>query len=410
MKPTVIHLIDSYHEGGSERQAVALARHQHASGMFQRVQVVALKNEGVLRQELEPFGLASDVEFPLTSFYNANFVKQLQRAARYFRRERASVVHTHDFYTNIFGMFASTLARVLARIASRRETGGIRTANQRRLERFAYSFAHHIVANAEAVRREVINEGTPATKVSTIYNGLDLTRVAVNHHDVNEQNENFDSPDTKHDERAATLARLGLNQSNLLVTIVANMRLSVKNHPMFLRMARRVACEIPEARFVLAGDGELMPELKQLATDYNLNDKAVFAGSCRDVAALLCASSVGVLSSRGEGFSNAILEYMAAQLPVVATDVGGVREAFTDGEAGYIVASEDDEAMAKRIITLLKDEHLRAQMGARGRAIVEANFSAEAQVARTAELYTRLLARRASTANESAIETRKATL
>jgi glycosyltransferase involved in cell wall biosynthesis len=97
------------------------------------------------------------------------------------------------------------------------------------------------------------------------------------------------------------------------------------------------------------------------------------------------------LSSRAEGFSNAILEYMAAARPVVATDVGGAGEAIVEGETGFLVPAGDDSAMAERIITLLREPERAQRMGRRGRQRVEHEFSCAAQLEKTLNLYERLL-------------------
>jgi glycosyltransferase involved in cell wall biosynthesis len=106
---------------------------------------------------------------------------------------------------------------------------------------------------------------------------------------------------------------------------------------------------------------------------------------------LLSISEVCVLSSKAEGFSNSILEYMAAARPVVVTDVGGAREVVVEGETGYLVQSGDDSTMATRLIDLLRDQGTARAMGTKGRRVVEEKFSCEAQLARTEELYDRLL-------------------
>jgi glycosyltransferase involved in cell wall biosynthesis len=100
---------------------------------------------------------------------------------------------------------------------------------------------------------------------------------------------------------------------------------------------------------------------------------------------------VCVLSSKAEGFSNSILEYMAAGRPVVATDVGGAREAVVEGETGYLVRPGDDEALAARIVSLLGEPERARAMGARGRQVIEEKFSGDAQLERTLELYESLL-------------------
>jgi len=173
--------------------------------------------------------------------------------------------------------------------------------------------------------------------------------------------------------------------------VVANLRHDVKDLPTFLRAARRVHDAIPNAAFLLAGEGELMPSLVALARDLGLEDCTYFLGRRESVADLLSISDVCVLSSKAEGFSNSILEYMAAGRPVVATDVGGAREAIVEGGTGHIVPAGDDQTMAERITALLTRAG-RSSMGDEGRKIVQERFSLAAQLARTEELYDRLLA------------------
>ena len=120
-----------------------------------------------------------------------------------------------------------------------------------------------------------------------------------------------------------------------------------------------------------------------------------FLGRCEQVADLLSVSDVCVLSSRAEGFSNAILEYMAAARPVVVTDVGGACEVVTDGETGYIVPAGNDAEMAERIIQLLRHPRRAQAMGERGRQIVVEKFSCAVQLERTLALYDSLLAQSA---------------
>jgi len=137
-----------------------------------------------------------------------------------------------------------------------------------------------------------------------------------------------------------------------------------------------------------------MPGLRKLAADLGLAESAFFIGRCNRIADLLAISDVCVLSSKGvEGFSNSILEYMAAGRPVVATDVGGAREAVADSETGFIVKPEDFETMGNRLIALLSEPERAWEMGAQGRKRVLEQFSCEAQLARVERLYEGLLGR-----------------
>lgn len=367
----VLQLIGSFHQGGSERQAVQLARLLREDGTF-NVSVATLDRSGVLHAEVEKMGFGEIPEFKLTSFYDANFVKQLMRAARYLRENKIEIIHTHDFYTNIFGMFAAQLASVPLAIASKRETGGMRSKWQKRIEKFAFRQANAIVANAEAVKKYLITEGVAGDKIKVIYNGLDLERLKP-----------------KQTDRRAICAELGLplDKNLKFITLVANLRHRVKNQPMFLRAAEKVLRKFPNAHFVLAGEGELRESLEKQAKELKIAENTYFIGRCAQVPELLSVSFTGVLTSFNEGFSNAILEYMAARLPVVATRVGGAGEAVAEGETGFLVESDDDAALANRLIELLSDEEKARKFGARGREVVEEKFSLRAQLENTLKLY-----------------------
>ena len=343
--------------------------------------VATLDRDGVLLEEMDRLGLTDIPEFRLNSFYDLNTARQVRRFAQYLKKHEIDVVHTHDFYTNVFGMAGAALARVPVRIASRRESA-VRPESQRLVERSAYRAAHAVVANCEEVRQQLIKEGVPAQKVRTIYNGLDFARVQ-----------------TAQSERTEILKSLNLPEHSRFVTIMANMRAHVrhpepaclKDHPTFLRAAARVKESVPEAAFILAGEGELKEATQELAKNLGIADRTFFIGRCQDVAAVLSISDVCVLSSSSEGFSNSILEYMAAGRPVVATDVGGAREAVVHGESGYLVAAGDHDQMAEHITTLLQQPERARAMGAMGQQIINEKFSSAKQLQNVESLYGELL-------------------
>lgn len=375
----VLQFIDSFVQGGTERQTVQLTRLLHESRRY-NVHLVCGNPNGPLREEAERLRIGEIPSFPLTSFYDRTFVVQLRRLSRYLREREIDIIHTHDFYSNVFGMAAASLARVPARVASKRETTGMRTAAQSLVQRGAFGLAHAVVVNSEAVRRQLVAEGIPGEKITTVYNALDgnIIRPA----DGSSREETLDS------------FALPASRSLRFITIVANLRHEVKDHRTFLRAARLVRQEVPDARFVIAGEGPLEQPMREVARELGLGPDVFFLGPCKRVAELLTVTDVCVLSSTAEGFSNSILEYMAAARPVVATDVGGAREVIVDGKTGYIVAAGDDHAMASSIIDLLHNPEKARAMGIRGQELVSQKFSCEARLERTEELYERLLARR----------------
>ena len=367
----VLQLIGSFHQGGSERQAVQLARLLRADGRV-NVRIATLENDGVLREEVEKLGLEEIPEFRLTSFYNVNFVKQLLKCANFLRASKIDVINTHDFYTNIFGMLAAQIVQVPLAVASKRETGGMRSRMQKRFEKFAFKQANAIVANSEAVKNYLVAEGVSKDKIKVVYNGLDLERLTPRLTD-----------------RRAICEEMGLpaDENIKFITMVANLRHEVKNQPMFLRAAAKVAPKFPNAHFVLAGEGARRAGLEKLAKDLNIAQNTHFTGRCALVPELLSISYAGVLTSFNEGFSNAILEYMAASLPVVATSVGGAGEAVIENETGFLVESDNDEMLANRLVELLEDEEKARELGANGKKIAEEKFSCAAQLENTLKLY-----------------------
>ena len=381
-KTNVLLLLNSFETGGAEGQLVLLARLLIESGRY-HVHLACLSRTGPLLAEAEKLVDEEIAEFPLNSFYDGNMAKQLRKFRSLLRERKIEVVHTDGFYTNVFGIIGAKLAGVPARIGFRGETQTDgRTPAQNFIERSTFRFASVVHANSEAVKRFLVEEGVPARNIAVVYNGLDFARV-------------MPPPDLT---REAALALFDLPRERRFVTMVANLHNPVKDYPMFLRAAASVRANISNAAFVVAGEGEMLEDLRALARDLRVEQDVFFIGRCNRVAELLFASDVCVLSSKAEGFSNAILEYMGAARPVVATDVGGAREAIVEGESGYLVASGDYETMATRIAELLRDPQKASAMGERGRAIAQQKFSSEVQLQRTAELYEMFLSKSLSNA------------
>jgi glycosyltransferase involved in cell wall biosynthesis len=160
-----------------------------------------------------------------------------------------------------------------------------------------------------------------------------------------------------------------------------------KDHATFLRAARIVADRIPEARFVLAGDGPGREELEALTRELGLEERVVFAGLRSDVEDVLASLDVVVLSSFTiECFPYAILEAMAMGVPAVCTAVGGLPEMIEDGVTGRLVPPKDPAALAEGIIDVLSDEDRRRAMGVAARERLERNFTLERSAATTAEM------------------------
>lgn len=348
----------------------------HASGGW-RVHLATLSDAGPLLHEVVSSVARDCRTYPLRRFADLQTVRHGAMLARFLQRERIMIVHAHGFYPSIFGIAAATLCRVPVRIASKRESVGLRAPGHARLERATFRVATQVVTNCVAIRQQLEVSGVPASKLTTIYNGLAMDRVA---------------PRARGRLAAVDALDLRVAPSDRFVTMVANLELRVKDHYTFLRAAQRVHAAEPDVRFLVAGDGVLLEEMRELAQRLGIGARVHFLGRCAHIAELLFLSEICVLSSTSEGFPNVVLEYMGAARPVVATDVGGVAEAVTDGTTGYLVTARDYEMMSARVLLLLRERIMAQAMGEAGRARVAALFSIELQLEQTVALYEAQLA------------------
>jgi glycosyltransferase involved in cell wall biosynthesis len=180
---------------------------------------------------------------------------------------------------------------------------------------------------------------------------------------------------------------MGLTGSDKVIIVVANL-IPYKGHSDFLKAARLVFDHIPTALFWLVGDDRgIRNDLEHVASIFGIHERVRFMGQRYDIDSLLAVSNLAVLPSHEEGFSNVILESMAAGLPVVATSVGGNPEAVVDGVTGWIVPPRNPAVMAEKIVDLLGDPQRAISWGELGRRRVKELFSVERMVESHVRLY-----------------------
>jgi len=194
--------------------------------------------------------------------------------------------------------------------------------------------------------------------------------------------------------RAEIRRSLGIANDAPVVICVANLR-KEKDYPNLMRAAATVLESHPDAVFLAVGQGPLETELAALHTRMGLGDRFRFLGYREDVRALLSAADVFALGSLQEGLPVAIMEALHQGLPIVATDVGGVGEAVTDGVNGFLVAPSDSGALASALIAVLEDPELRHRLGVASRTRA-AEFDIRQTVALEEDVYKRLVRERAA--------------
>jgi glycosyltransferase involved in cell wall biosynthesis len=365
----VFFLLDSFMIGGTETQAVELARRLDPTRYH--VTIGCLRREGPLLERLAGTNLpivhvdvGGGIDSPSGMF-------AVLRLARLLRRERFQVLHAHDLWSNLVGMSAAILARVPVRITSQRDLShdAWYGTYRRRVLRFLQARSSVVLTNAAAIRDGLITrDRIPAEKVCVIYNGVDLGR-------LQQAKKNRE-------------ALFPNSSGNKLVVLVGNMNSAVKGHAILISAAREVVQKFPRTQFVLVGDGPMRKEFEAQAASAGLQQNFLFLGRRGDVPEILACCDCAVLPSLAEGLPNAVLEYLAAGLPVVATALGGNLEVIRDGVTGLLVPPEDSAALAKALECLLGDDAFARRLSTAGREHVTANFSFERLVAEVDKLYT----------------------
>lgn len=287
---------------------------------------------------------------------------------RELRRIRPDVVLTRGYNAELLGRVAAILTRVPHRVVWVHNCGDVQPRSRVRwwADRLLNPFTSAYYAVAAGQVPYLTGElGYPADKVRVIPNGTEPGPAPTGRN-------------------PALRAGLGIGPDDPVVGILAALR-PEKDHPTLLRAARQVLDELPQARFLVIGDGPARADLEKLASDLGVADRVIFTGSRSDVGELLAAVDVFTLTSFTiECAPMALLEAMAAGRPAVCTAVGGVPDMIAEGVTGYLVAPRDPAALAQAFLPLLRDRELAAKMGRAARERLESEFTLDRCI-RTAE-------------------------
>jgi len=364
---SILHTIQSGGPGGAETVVLRLATHLDP----ERFRSVALLPNGSwLPQRLREAGIPTRIS-PSTGLYDPTTLRNL---VRFVREEEVDLIHSHlpqqNFHATLAGLITRRPVVVCFHGAVEIEQaqgwlGRLRLAIPKH-------FSNAVVVVSEQMAGVLTEAGFAADRIVRIYNGVELP-----------------TPDPV---AAASLrSELGLEADARLVGMVANVR-APKGHEYLIRAARKVVDRFPKARFLAAGEGHpvLSPQLEALVREQGLEREFLFLGFRHDADRILSALDVSVLSSISEGFPLVTLESMALARPTVSTRCGGPEEIVEDGKTGYLVPVADPEALADRIIELLRDPERAEAIGATARCRIEQAFSLRSMTDRYEELYERL--------------------
>jgi len=292
------------------------------------------------------------------------------KLSRIIKDLKPDIVHAHDPHAVALASLALsflTSGKCPPLIASRRVAFHLKG---NAFSRWKYHQVGRFVAASNAIRDMLIGDGIEAERIATVYEGIDLHRVQA--------------------EPAANIhAEFWLPTHAPVVGAVAALT-QEKGHKYLIDAAALVVREVPDARFVILGEGDVRPALERQIKELHLDKHVVLPGFRADVLSFIRSFDVFVMSSLFEGLGTSLLDAMALSRATVASDTGGIPEVVSHGETGLLVPPRDTRELAAAIVTLLNDAERRARMGRAGLERVQRLFSADTMIEGTLGVYRNL--------------------
>ena len=367
-KKKILQLIDSLNIGGAEVLLVDLVRGIKESGDDVSV---GYSTSGPLEKNLLKMGIS------LTHLPRLGRIDPFLffRMCQLILREKPDIVHTHLFKSDLHGRLAARLCGVPVVISTSHSNDvWARRIPLGYLYGLTAKLADRVIVVSTSVRDYQIQYMNISNdKTIVIENGVNIQRFA------NQK----DAGRVLRDE-----FQIGIGVP--LIGIIGRLQ-PVKDHENFLRAAVLIRNKLPDARFLIVGDGPLSEELIIQAQTLGLGSSVIFCGIRQDIPAVMAALDVLVLSSRWEGLPVTLLEGLAAKTPVVTTAVGGIPNVVSDGESALLVPPQDSLALANACLKILQNSVLAHSLTEAGFARVKSQFSLDAMIGKTLKLYEELL-------------------
>jgi len=297
---------------------------------------------------------------PTKKILSLNGIRTIKTVIQLIRKEQYDCIISYFETSDIISFIASYFTNNNALISSRRDTGFRHSNKLKWLYKLLNKRFKVIIAASGAINDSLVTDGVEKQKIKIIYNGVDLERF-------------------KNINRQSIRKELDFGDDVILLGMVANLT-PVKNHRDVISCIRKFHDNGKEIHLALAGDGPLREELIEYTENLGLNNYIHFLGRRKDIPEILSSINLFILASETEGLSNALLEAMAANKPVIATNVGGNPEVVVNGTTGYLIKPGNPEELYNAIDLLLDSKTQMKTFGDAGFERVKKLFSIDSMV------------------------------
>jgi glycosyltransferase involved in cell wall biosynthesis len=370
-KIKVLQLVEDLKIGGAEKVIADIALGID-KGNFES-HIWCLSKGGSIADELKEKGASVKI-LGISSYFNPLNILKL---ATLLKKAKPDIVHTHGYFASVIGRIAANYARVPVLFNHVHSTYWDYKKRNLFIEKLLSKHTQTIICCSEAVRNFVTkNEKIDPSKTIVIYNGVDVERFS---------NSKYIS---------AKRMELGINPNDPVIGTVSSLT-PHKGHKYLLLAAREILETFSSTKFLFVGDGGLKEELEDQAKNLNIFSNVIFTGTRKNIPELLNLIDIFVLpSSSREGLGISIIEAMAVEKPVVATNIGGVPEVVEDGKTGILVPPKNPEALAGAVIELLNNPGKTKEMGRLGRLRIKEKFTTGNMISEIEILYRSLFSQK----------------
>jgi glycosyltransferase involved in cell wall biosynthesis len=364
MLPRVIHTIETAEPGGAEKILV-----QVADGLREEYDPVAVVlQEGWASSEFAKLNIPV-THMPLDRSFDLSWVR---RMISFIRENNIKLIHSHEFTTNAYALVAARLAGIPVICTIHGKNYYPDRLYRRIASRMTARYASEFVAVSEDLKNYLVaNIGIPGEQITVVHNGIDtcdIDRSRFDRHEIRQQ--------------------LQIAQDAYVVIVVAAL-FEMKGHKDLITALLEPVIDSEKLCVLFVGDGDYRAALERQVSECNLVDKVRFLGFRSDIPALLAVSDLFILPSYSEGLPVSVLEAMSAELPVIATDVGGLKEIIRDGDNAYLVPAANPQHLANKIGYCMDNRAVAAQVASQGRRDVTRRFSMDAMLGAYRGLYQR---------------------